>query len=236
VSWAADTLALYARVFQRAAVLTVRNPTVVLAVLVYAVILLVAGRVSAILLSAGPIGILAGFVDAAAKAACLGSWLALTERIVTDGRTTPADLPGSFRPYVVDVLIVGFLIQLLAMLGGIVLTPFPFLQIVFVLATVVFFNAAPELIYLGRHTPLDLLAASYAFIAQNWIEWFPPTIGLFALVVLVVQATPPGPFGLVVAAAFGLVASYAWIVRGLLFVELTTSSRRAREFQRRAAR
>jgi hypothetical protein len=236
VSWAADTLALYARVFQRAAVLTLRNPTVVLAVLVYAVILLLANALGGMLLAAGPIGILAGFVDAAAKAACLGSWLALTERVVTDGRTSPADLPGSFRPYVVDVLIVGFLIQLLAMLGGLLLMPFPFLQIVFVLATVVFFNAAPELIYLGRHTPLDLLAASYAFIAQNWIEWFPPTIALFGLLLLVVQLTPEGPFGLVVAAVFGLVASYAWVVRGLLFVELTTSSRRARDFARRAAR
>ena len=236
MSWAADTLALYARVFQRAATLTARNPTLVVAVMVYAMVLQLALGLAATLLAAGPLAILAGFVWLAALAACFGSWLALTERVVTDGRTTPSELPASFRPYVVDVLVVGMLIGFLRMIAAIVLAPFPFLQIVFGLATVVFFNAAPELIYLGRHTPIELLAASYTFVAQNWIEWFPPTVLLFVLVVAVAVVTPAGPFGLVAAAAVGLVASYAWVVRGLLFVELTTSSRRAREFQRRAAR
>jgi hypothetical protein len=236
VSWAADTLALYARVFQRAAVLTVRNPTLVLAVVAYVAVLALTLALTVALLAAGPLAILAGFVWTVALAACFGSWLALTERVVTDGRTTTADLLASFRPYLVDVLVVGFLIGLLRMLAALVLAPFPFLQIVFGLATVVFFNAAPELIYLGRHTPVDLLAASYTFIAQNWIEWFPPSIALFMLIAAVAQLTPAGPHGLVLAAVVGLVASYAWVVRGLLFVELTTSSRRTRDFQRRAAR
>jgi hypothetical protein len=33
----------------------------------------------------------------------------------------------------------------------------------------------------------------------------------------------------------GVVLAYLFVVRGLLFLELTTSSRRAREFRRRAA-
>jgi len=36
----------------------------------------------------------------------------------------------------------------------------------------VFFNAVPELIYLGHHSSLDLLGESYTFITENWIEWF----------------------------------------------------------------
>jgi hypothetical protein len=92
----------------------------------------------------------------------------------------------------------------------------------------------PELVYLGRHAPASLLVESYRFIGENWVEWFPANIALagciFATILL-----PPGPFGLLSEGVLGIVLYFAMIVRGLLFLELTTSSRRAREFRRRVA-
>ena len=114
-----------------------------------------------------------------------------------------------------------------------VLAPFPLLLIVFGSRSCLL-NAVPELVYLGRSGAAELLAESYRFIAANWIEWFPANLLLVAAVLAVDMVLPDGPLGLISAAGAGLVAAYGWVVRGLLFLELTTSSRRAREFRRRA--
>ena len=128
----------------------------------------------------------------------------------------------------------GFLTSLLGLVASVVLAPFRFLAIVFGLAVLVFFNAVPELIYLGRHSAAELLVESYRFIGENWIEWFPATLALGAAVVAVAEL-PGGPFGIVGDAAAGVLLYFMMIVRGLLFLELASSSRRAREFRRRMA-
>jgi hypothetical protein len=109
-----------------------------------------------------------------------------------------------------------------------------FLHILFGLAVIVFLNAVPELIYLGRHAATELLMESYRFIGENWIEWFPANVALIGCV-LAVFVLPAGPYNLIVNTAFGLSLYFAMIARGLLFLELSTTSRRAREFRRRAA-
>jgi hypothetical protein len=109
----------------------------------------------------------------------------------------------------------------------------------------VFFNAILELIYLGRYSGPELLMASYRFIGTNWIEWFPATMLLLAIALavdLLVSAfagSDPDAqtrrfVQTVASVAVGLVLAYASIVRGLLYLELSSSSRRAREFKRRA--
>src|SRR5205814_9446240 len=101
--------------------------------------------------------------------------------------------------------------------ASIVLAPFSFLYVVFLLATLVFFNALPELIYLGRHTGTELLVESYRFIGENWIEWFPANM-LLGLCVLAARQLPDGPYDVVVEGATGIVLYFAMIVRGLLFL------------------
>src|SRR5437016_1252923 len=86
----------------------------------------------------------------------------------------------------------------------------------------------------GRHAAAEVLVESYKFIGENWIEWFPANLLLLACVLAVLQL-PAGPLGLIGAVTFGVVLYFAAIVRGLLFQELSTSSRRGREFWRRAA-
>jgi hypothetical protein len=228
--WLGATAAMYGRVFRRAAELTVKNWPLGLLAVAYPVLLAALSRVLA------PYGFVGGMIWTAAAAACFSSWLHFLEQVVNGrGQADLRDLAASFGTYLGDVLNVGFLLCLLQLVAAFVLAPFPLLLIVFALAVLVFLNAVPELIYLGRSAAAELLAESYRFIGTNWIEWFPANILLIGVVLGVDAILPAGPLGLISAAGAGLVAAYGWVARGLLFLELTTSSRRAREFRRRAA-
>ena len=229
MSWIGDTASLYGRVFRRGAELARRGWPIAFAVLLYTVLLQLA------IGFAMQLGIVGGVLVTIAMAACVSSWLALVEHMLRSGKVSLTDLPASFGAYLGDLLAVGFLLFLLRLIASLVLAPFPFLEIVFGLATLVFFNAVPELIYLARHGAADLLVASYRFIGENWVEWFPANLVLLVIVLATGLLVPDGPYGLVSGFAAGLVTTYAWIVRGLLFLELTSSSRRGREFKRRAA-
>src|SRR4029077_1469981 len=109
------------------------------------------------------------------------------------------DVPTSFASYFADLLNVGFLFWGLRLLASLVLAPFPFLQIMFLLAVFVFLNAVPELVYVGRHSATEVLVESYRFIGENWIEWFPANLVLLACVAAV-SLLPEGPFGVIAAA------------------------------------
>jgi len=226
--WLRDTATLYARVFRRATLLALRNWPVGLVVILYGMLL------SAAALVAAPFGIVGGFLLYLVTVACFSSWLSLVEQVIRTGRVRLSDVPTGFTAYFGDLLTVGFLFWGLQLIASLVLAPFPFLRIVFILAVLVFLNAVPELVYLGRHAAAEVLVESYRFIGENWIEWFPANLVLAACVVAVLQL-PGGPLGLVAEAALGVVLYFGMIVRGLLFLELASSSRRAREFRRRAA-
>ena len=226
--WFGDTVALYGRVFRRGARLALANWPVGLVVVVYGLLV----RVAVVI--AGPLGIVGGFLVSFVLIACASSWLSLVAHVLRAGRIRLADVPSSFATYLVELLNVGFLFWVLRLVASIVLDPFPFLQILFALAVVVFLNAVPELVYVGRHSAAEVFVESYRFIGENWIEWFPANV-LVAAVVLGVAAVPAGPFDLLRVALVGLALYFAMIVRGLLFQELVSSSRRGREFRRRAA-
>jgi hypothetical protein len=226
--WLGDTAALYGRVFRRGARLAVTNWPVGLMVVAYGAFLGVVGRLVA------PLGLVGGLLLWLAMMACVSSWLSLVEQVIRSGKVRLRDVPASFAAYLGDLLAVGFLTSVLGMVASVVLGPFPFLAIVFMLATFVFFNAVPELIYLGRHSAAEMLVESYRFIGENWIEWFPATL-LLAAAVGLVGLLPGGPFDFFTDALAGILLYLMMIVRGLLFLELASSSRRAREFRRRAA-
>src|SRR5262245_40212879 len=225
--WLRDTGTLYVRTFRKGALLAVRNWPVGLVVVLYAALLGVVRFVTA------PFGIVGGLLLYLAMVACVSSWLSLVECVIRVGRVRIEDLWGGFGAYLNDLLAVAFLLFVLRFVASIVLAPSPLLQIVFGLAVIAFFNAVPELIYLGRHSASDLLVQSYQFIGENWIEWFPANV-ILAACVLATTALPPGPYGLLAGGAAGVVLYFAMIVRGLLFLELSSAGRRAREFRRRA--
>lgn len=236
MSWLSDTAALYQRVFTGGAPLTLRGWPIAITVMLYTVLLQVAIDFAQRLGGGGGVaGLLGGFAVMLAMVACVSSWLALVGELLRSGRVSFADVPASFGAYINDLLAAGFLVFLLQFVADFVLAPFALLRIVFGLATLAFFNAVPELIYLGRHRGADLLMASYRFIGENWVEWFPANVFLLVIALVAGIVVPDGPYGLLSGFVAGLVMTYAWIVRGLLFLELTTSSRRGREFKRRAA-
>ncbi len=226
--WLRDTAALYARVSRRGAGLALRNWWVGLVVIVYDVLLGIVAVVTA------PLGVVGGLLTYLALVACFSSWLALVAQVIQTGRIRLEDVPTSFATYFGDLLNVGFVLWGLQLIWTYVLAPVPFVQIVFGLAVFVFLNAVPELVYVGRRGAAEVLVESYQFIGENWIEWFPANLALLACVLGALEL-PAGPLGVVGAVGFGVVLYFAAIVRGLLFQELSTTSRRGREFWRRAA-
>lgn len=226
--WFRDTAGLYARIFQRGIVLAARTWPVGLAIAASLALL------DIVVVIGASLGLIGGFLVYLVMVGCASSWLSLVSQVLQGGRVEPRDMLGGFVTYLSDLLTVGFLFWGLSLIASIALKPFPFLYIVFQLAILVFLNAIPELVYLGRHAPAELLVESYRFIGENWIEWFPANIALGSLL-LAAASLPAGPYGLLVKLAVGLVLYFAMIVRGLLFQELATSSRRTREFRRRAA-
>jgi hypothetical protein len=240
VNWLTDTLALYGRVFRKGAVLTAANWPLAFLVVVYPTALMLLGAV------VGSFGMIGGIIWTTALAACVSSWLHFMEQVVRGtGRANLRDLPSSFGTYLGDVINVLFLIFVIQLVMGFLLPPRSLVAIVLTLAMAVFFNAILELIYLGRYSGPELLMASYRFIGTNWIEWFPATMLLLAIALavdlLVSALAGPAPDAqtrrfvqTIASVAVGFVLAYASIVRGLLYLELSSSSRRAREFKRRA--
>ena len=225
--WLVDTAGVYGRVFRRGAALAARNWQL-------------AGVIAASLevLDLGlpwlaRLGIVGGLLVTLAMTACTSAALALAGEIVRGGRIKWGGVPAAFGTFLGDLLTLGFIVWGLQLVAGLALAPFPFLLIVFGLAALVFLNAVPELVYLGRQPPAALLVASYRFIGENWIEWFPANVLLLGLLWVTMQI--PDGFGDVMGTmAWSAALSYALVVRGLLFLELIVSSRRAREFRRLA--
>ncbi len=230
MSWLTVTLELYRRTFTRAATLTVRNWPVFAAVFVY-------GFVLELTLAVAPLlGILGGFLLSLVWAGCVGSFLYLVEMIVRTSRVTLEDFRRSAGAYVWDVVGVTFIVWIAFRLLGPALATVPqgpVLLFALNLVVVVFFNAVPELIYLGRCSSLDLLRESYGFIGDNWIEWFPATFALVALIFGAAALPLPPAFEWLKLALVALLLAYAMIVRGLLFLELQGTSRRSRAFRYR---
>jgi len=230
VSWLTITLALYRRTLRRAAELTLRNWPVLGSLFVYAAVM------SAATVLAAALGIVGGFLLSLVWAACVGSFLSLVEMIVRSGRVTLDDFRRSAGVYIWDVVGVTFVLWIAFQLLTPALATIPqgrMLLLGLMLIVLVFFNAVPELIYLGRCSSLELLGESYAFIGENWIEWFPLTVVLGALV-LALDALPLAPLlEWPKLAAVALLVYYTMVVRGLLFLELHGSTRRSRAFRHR---
>lgn len=230
MSWLTVTLALYRRTLARAAALTVRNWPVLGSLFVYAAIM------SAALALAPLLGIVGGFLVSLVWAGCVGSFLYLVEMMVRTSRVTLDDFRRSAGAYLWDVVGVTFVLWLALRLLAPMLATIPqgpVLLFALNLVILVFFNAVPELIYLGRCSSLELLGQSYVFIGDNWIEWFPVTMALGGVVLLVAALPMPPALGWLKLAAVALLVAYTMVVRGLLFLELQGSSRRARAFRHR---
>lgn len=230
MEWLTVTLALYRKTFGRAARLTLDNWFVLGTLFVYSLVM------TGAMLLAGMLGLLGGFLLSIVWAACAGSFLYLVEMIVRTSRVSLDDFRRSFGAYLWDVVGVVFIFWIFFRLAvpALLTTPQgPAFILAIYLAIFVFFNAVPELIYLGHFSALDLLRESYTFIGENWVEWFPANIAAAAVLYAVNALPAAGPLGWLQTAISALLLYFVMVMRGLLFLELHGTSRRSRAFRHR---
>jgi hypothetical protein len=220
-----DLAGIYARVVRRGAVLFGRHWWLGLVFAGYQT----AAFLVAVLLA--PLGMAGGFIAAIVSAAFASSGLVLLGGVLRHGRATLADVPGSFGVYLGDVLTFGFLLWVLGYVEQAVFPPRALSGLAFEIGIFVLLNAVPEEIYLGGEGGPAMFVGSYEFIGRHWLEWLPLAMVLYAGW----HAASDPSLGLAGAVVGGLALAFMLVCRGLLFLELTTSSRRAREFRRRAA-
>jgi len=243
-AWLLDTLAMYGRALGGGARLLARNLILMLPALACLVgpllVVLVLAPLVGVFGALG--GVVAGVLGVLLESACWSALLACTGEVIRSRRLVLRDVRAGFVAYLGDVVNVRFVVWIITFLAAALPGP---IGVMIGLATLTFFNAVPELIYLGRYGTADLLAASYRFIGERWIEWFPMNallLGLLIVVATLVVAPSVGPagqlpggltlgVGVVVTA---ILLAFAMLVRGLLFLELTQSSRRAQAFRRAA--
>lgn len=238
MSGVAATLLMYRKVCVRAAELVRRNWLVLLSVFAYlAIFTATSAVVTLFAISGGPLLALAGGLALTlVAAACVASFLYLVEMMVRTSRVNLSDFRRSFMPYLPDVVGVSFVLWLFFRLAEPLILSLPQgatvlfgIQIVLV----VFLNAVPELIYLGHHSTLALLGESYRFISENWIEWFPPNLVMCAVILLLRSQETEGAAWFLQTTAVTLAAYFFMVMRGLLFIELSATSRRGRIFRYR---
>ena len=226
----AATLAIYRRAFAKAAATAAKNWAVAGSLFLYLAALRLAVPIVA------PLGLAGGFLVSLLWSACMGSFLALVEAMVRDGRVTLDDFRGSFGRYLWDVVGISFLLWVFWTIATPALLSLPNgIAVVLAVQLVLFvlLNAVPELIYLGHHSALELLTESYTFIAENWIEWFPPNLLLAAGLWSLLGLPLFGPLFFLHLALIALYVYFAMAVRGFLFQELAGSTRRSRAFRHR---
>ncbi len=231
MEWLLVTLDIYRRVFSRAGILAVRNWAVLGSVFVYSAVMSATG------IFAPMLGIAGGFLLSLVWAACVGSFLYLVEMIVRTSRVSLEDFRSSFGRYLWDVVGVAFLSWIFFSLATPAILQMPQGRLILrciQLAIFVFFNAVPELIYLGHYTSVQLLSESYAFVAANWIEWFPANIAAALLLYAAASVPLNGAATYAQAALLGLLVYFVMVMRGLLFIELQGSTHRGRAFKYRS--
>jgi hypothetical protein len=173
------TIRLYREVLTATARSFIRSWVLILALVLYAgVMVLAAGLVS-------PLGLLGGFVMGAVNALLIGATLRLVEdAVLGERRLSFRDVYAMLGAYFWDVIGVGFMLWVPVMVleKGVETNPNGafLISAVFLLAFILL-NPAPEVIYQVRHdSPLDVLRESYDFVLENWIEWFLPWAAVIA--------------------------------------------------------
>ncbi len=225
-----------------------KNPALLGVGVLYVLLLLVGFQVSIIA------GFLGGIVMTLVQSALLSSYLFLMNRIIRTGRFKQEDMTDGVRVYFRKIwitLIIVFVAQYgLSLVAQIFGTVLPFAGLIWIIAyclAIILLNPLPEVIYQKHVDELGTFTYAYGFVKENWIDWFIPNV-LLGAVIWVVNTGINMAFGAiasgfsiglglsfpVVISAIVLQAfiSYSMIYRGLLFHELSTTTRRKRLFMR----
>ncbi len=180
-------LELYRKALSKTRQSLLRGWITIIAVIGFVFLLMLAQQIAI------PLGMAGGFLLGAVNALLVGATLSLIEQSISYARRlTLQDVLGSFGHYFWDVIGVGFVLWLPLMALDLGTQANPnglFLSYAVMLLIFLLLNPAPEVIYQVRHdSPLDVFKHSYAFVMENWIEWFAP----IALLLIPLLTAPDG--------------------------------------------
>lgn len=229
---------IYWMAFSRSIALLTKNWGIIFAPLAYSLILSVAEALLA------PFGLIGGILLTAIAAACTSSGLHLLDNITRGGKVALRDFATGFTVYIWEILTIGFILWIpMTLLSRAAITtpegPLIVLGVRIILYVVL--NVIPELIYQSRLSGVALLSASYEFIVANWIEWFLPNVLIAAVGFLLLDGLgsvavylPLFLQSFCIASIFGLFLTFLMIFRGVLFSDLSSTTRRSRIYRYRA--
>jgi hypothetical protein len=187
----------------------------------------------------------------------VSSYLHLISLAVGGQKIRFSELRDSFLAHFWDVIVVLFVTGLIQYLAAGTIHDYGERgKIIFVLVDltmVVFFNAVPEVIYLGASRSIGVVLESARFISAHWPEWLAPTALMAAVFLAPTGMIHRGPVAETVLSLQGLFSlnglalallaiptwlkpimmlffSWAMVFRGLLFIELTSRVRRPRSW------
>lgn len=247
------TLQLYLRSLQEAWPQGLRNWWLIFLPILYSPILSLATFLVA------PLGFVGGVLVALAMAACVSSYLYFIGGVVSGRRVFWRDLGESFGAYLGSVISILFILMLIQWALALALPPAPGTQAVRTmvnLGLLIILNPLPEIIYQTHAQGLGVFSESIEFLRENWAEWFAPLVALaalfFFLLPLPVLLAPlmlgklfsilswntlPILFGSLSTLLLTLFSFFIFLLfmvfRGVLFRELSGSTRRQRLFRAR---
>lgn len=201
----------------------------------------------------GFLGIIGGILIFIISSALISNYLYLLYKIIEYEKVTLQDFKDGFKPFfrkVVTIVIIGslssylFNIILQPMLAGIF--GYVTLNLVVNLSVIILLNALPESIYQKFYEPWETIVYSFNFIKENWLEWFTPNLLFVGIIYLVTGVlinnifitqfnftVDLSPKTIIIYIVGQVILSFYMIYRGVLFNELSTSTRRKRLFKRK---
>lgn len=237
-------------VLEKTSKLFLKNWIIVLAGFAYVFIKIVLYQVLGII-SIGPLGLIASIILFIVNGALISNYLYLLYNIVNKEKVNLQDFKDGFSAFfrkVITIIIIGNLISWIfdnyvaVNLGRYI--DIGLFYILIQIVILILLNPLRETIYIKDYEPWDTIVYSFTFLKENWIEWLIPNT-IFTLVMFfstkniisildihfgkIIDFSLNGIFIFIL----GQIAfSFIMVYRGILFEELSTSTRRKRLYKR----
>ncbi len=247
MSYLNDLLIVNRKVIPKALGAFKKNPAILLVGMPYLLVALVVGRLALSL------SFLGGILLYLMQAALISNYLHLIDRILVRGTFDLDDFKTGFTVYLRKVYILAFMVFVFNFGLGILARPLNFVHPLFGLLIplanlllIVLLNPLPEVIYQKYYSEWDSVVYSFRFIKTDWFNWLIPNALFGAIIYAVyrlialwilpmVWGIPVGGYYLyllVQSVILQVIVALMMIYRAFLFRELSTSSRRKRQFSR----
>ena len=238
-----DFILVNKEVFLKTKNTIINNWQILLMGFVYSIIGIGAFFLLGILLS-GPIGIFGGIITVIVESAIISSYLFVLQNVLNYGRFRIRDIKNGFTYYLWKIYGVIFLIFILNLVLGLLLSivgsGIIWLQLIMYIGGLIFLNPLPETIYTKSLETWESIQYSVAFVKENWFNWLVPNL-IFSIILLTVSFRSFGlrmflfkmRGGIFTYVVTAVLISVMMIYRGHLYKLLSGSTARKRLFMRK---